>query len=66
MKLYTCTPEADNPLRVFGLLPYYDGEGFPSATAKSLKKSRALQDSAHAAAADASVSAPTPASSGCA
>jgi len=28
MKLFSCTPDRDNPLRVFGLLPYYDGEGF--------------------------------------
>lgn len=28
MKTYTCTPDRENPLRVFGLLPYYDGEGF--------------------------------------
>lgn len=28
MKLYTCTPEKDNVLQVFGLRPYYDGEGF--------------------------------------
>ncbi len=28
MKLYTCTPEQDNVLQVYGLRPYYDGEGF--------------------------------------
>ena len=28
MKTFICTPERQNPMRVFGLLPYYDGEGF--------------------------------------
>lgn len=28
MKQFQCTPERENPLRVYGLLPYYDGEGF--------------------------------------
>ena len=28
MKSFSCTPERDNPLRVYGILPYYDGEGF--------------------------------------
>ena len=28
MKTFHCTPDRDNPLRVYGLLPYYDGEGF--------------------------------------
>jgi len=38
MKLYTCTPETDNPLRVFGLLPYYDGEGFSKCHRDILEK----------------------------
>ncbi|MBQ8576862.1 MAG: hypothetical protein IJ449_02690 [Clostridia bacterium] len=28
MKVFHCTPDKENPLRVFGLNPYYDGEGF--------------------------------------
>ena len=28
MKTYHVTPDRQNPLRVYGLLPYYDGEGF--------------------------------------
>jgi len=28
MKTFFCTPNLENPLRVYGLLPYYDGEGF--------------------------------------
>lgn len=28
MKFYECTPDFNNPIKVFGLRPYYDGEGF--------------------------------------
>ena len=38
MKFYEVTPEKDNPLRVFGLLPFYDGEGFSKCHREILEK----------------------------
>lgn len=38
MKLYTCTLDRENPLRVYGLNPYYDGEGFSKCHKEILEK----------------------------
>lgn len=37
MKRYDCTPDRENPLHVYGLLPYYEGEGFSKCRKSILK-----------------------------